>query len=470
MFLNTDSQQAYEINQILIGNLRINFISIILTDGEESVEGNGFLYQTDDKELKIVFFRKTILEEFQELEYFFKKGEAKGGLRKPTCHIKAIDNNKVSYSGISHFNPRFSQNVEEFKIHKLTSDKTGHINRVVFRGKYKIPTNSKYTTISTYKPYKESIVFNADKKIDSIDNSFEQRACEKREMWKIKLPESTELNLCQFEDYLELLILSNHVLDEGLLEKIVHSLDFVLGNKTQLVYYSIKELGTCFFSSNKMYSSGASLEPPLIQCQENKKGNCHSELYKSYFNYIKNVEKEKYQKLLKSHRKIVAASRLYSFNFGQSLAIQIEYLAATFLKDYKVKLIDDSNFKNDVKGLIDYIKKDYETKHNESKEWIINRLKPGTSKEKWSKAKLIGQLIKDKAVYGEYDSWNELRNDAAHGSDKNSKHEKLIERIFDCTEIYYTMLFYIIGYEGNYTKLRVDNYAEDKVYKLPQSS
>jgi hypothetical protein len=469
MFLNTDNQQNFEINQLLIGKLRIDFTSIILIDKSDKIEGNGFLYQNDNRELKIVFFRKITLQENQELELELKKRDGGGGLKKSTCEVKALDKNGVSYSAFCHFYPAFSQNVEEIKIYKLKADKVGQVNRILFRGNYKIPSNSEYTTIATYMPYKESVVFGFDNKIESIINSFEERACEKRGMWKIKLSEDIELNLCQFQNYLELLILTHQILNDEILNKIIHTLDFLIGNITQMVFYSMKDIGACYYSFNSVYPIDVSMTPPLLTSGEPRIKGDYSNLFNSYYQFINKLNNKDYKKLLKCHRRIVAASRLYLFNFGQSLAIQIEYLASEFLSNYKLKLIDDPTFKDDIKSLINFVKEDFELKHSNSKEWIINRLEPGTSKEKWSKAKLLKQLIEDKAVYGIYSSWNQLRNSAAHGSDNNSKEEELIERVYDCLEIYYTMIYFIIGYEGNYSRLDINNYAKDKKYKLPES-
>jgi hypothetical protein len=167
---------------------------------------------------------------------------------------------------------------------------------------------------------------------------------------------------------------------------------------------------------------------------------------------------------LKSHRRIVASSRLYSFNFGQSLAIQIEYLASNYFKKYKVELSDDESFKSDVQKIIDYVKKNDNFNHTDSKKWILDRLEPGVSKEKWSRSKLIKQLINDKVIFGNYDSWYSLRNSSAHGSSNGSEHEELIALIYDCIEIYYTMIYNIIGFEGIYSRPKIDNYASFEKY------
>lgn len=466
MFLNTDSQQANEINQLLIGKLRIDFESITLTEEEFTIEGNGFVYQNENKELKLVFFRKKLIEENQKIEFLFKRGDGKGGLKSPTCVIKAVDKDRIIYSASCNFNPEISQNIEEFKIFRLKAVKEGQLNRVIFYGNYKIPHNSKYTTISTYKPYKESVVFNSINKIDSIDNSFEQRTCEEQEMWKIELSESIELNLCQFKNYVELLILTKEKLSDEIFEKILHTFDFLLGNKMQLVYYSVKNIGSCYYTVDNISSTTVSMTPPLIKSEEPKIKSEYSRLFKSYFQYIHKANKEQYEYFLKSHRRIVASSRLYSFNFGQSLAIQIEYLASKFFKDYKLTLFDDKEFKGDVESLIDFVNAKHNFKHTNSKKWILDRLEPGVSKEKWSKAKLINQLITDNVVYGIFKSWYSLRNSSAHGSSSGSSHEELIKWIYDCIEIYYTMIYYIIGHEGIYSRPKVDDFASYETYKI----
>ncbi len=98
-----------------------------------------------------------------------------------------------------------------------------------------------------YRPFEEIVVFGSDKRINSINNSFIQSTREQREMLKIELSENIELNLCQFNNYVELLILSNQVLTDEVFKKILHSLDFLLANNMQLVYYSVRNIGSCLF-------------------------------------------------------------------------------------------------------------------------------------------------------------------------------------------------------------------------------
>lgn len=468
MFLNTDTKQTAEINQLLSGKLRIDFERIILSNNDIDiiVEGNGFAFQNENMELKLLFFRKTLLDENNKLEYFFKKNERKGGLIKLSCNIIASDTNGIKYTAVCTINPEIVQNIQEISIYQLKSDRTGQLNRVIFYGNYRIPNNSNYTTISTYKPYKESIIFDSNNKINSIENSFEQRTLEKHDMWKIEFSEDLELNICQFDNYAELLILTNKGINEVTFEKLLHSIDFLLGNKLQVLFYSIKAIGECYFSVDKISYSNAIMTPPIICSIEPEIQSEYSNLFRSYYYYLNKSSKKQYESLLISHRRIVASSRLYTFNFGQSLAIQIEYLASIFFKKHKVELSDDVFFKSDVKKIIDYVKTDEDFKHAYSKKWILDRLEPGVTKEKWSKRKLIKQLISDKVIYGNYDSWDSLRNSSAHGSSNGSNHEELISLIDDCIEIYYTMIYNIIGFEGFYTRPMIDNYASFEKYSL----
>lgn len=464
MFLNTDTKQTTEINQLLNGKLRINFERIILSNDDCKVEGNGFIFQNEDKELRLLFFRRLLLEGNEELEYFFKQSESKGGLNKPTCNIIATDTNGIEYTAVCNINPEFAKNIEEMRIHQLKSSKVGQLNRVIFYGSYRIPNNSNYTTISTYKPYRESISLDSNNKINSLENSFEQKTCEERGMWKIRFSENFELNICQFDNYADLLIITNETIDKTIFEKLLQSIDFLLGNRLQILFYSIEAIGECYFTVKNIYSPNVNMTPPIMCSIEPEIQSEYSSLFKSYYYYLKESSTENYESLLKSHRRIIASSSLYTFNFGQSLAIQIEYLASTFFKNYKVELLDDVSFKSDVQKIIDYVKTDDDFTHGHSKKWILGRLEPGLSKEKKSPSKLIQQLINDKVIYGKFKSWTRLRNSSAHGSNKGSNHEELISLIHDCTEIYYTMIYSIIGFEGIYSRPKTDNYASFEKY------
>jgi len=466
MFLNTDTKQTTEINQLLNGKLRIDFERITLSNIDFKVEGNGFVFQNENKELKILFFRSTLLDEYKKIENLLKKNDRKGGLIKPSCNIIASDSNGIKYTAVCSINPEIVQNIEEISIYQLKSNKTGQLNRVIFYGNYRIPNNSNYTTISTYQPFKESIIFDSNYKINAIENSFEQRTVETHDMWKIELSEDFELNICQFDNYAELIILTNKKINEVIFDKLLHSIDFLLGNKLQILFYSVKAIGECYFTVDKISYSKAIITPPIICSKEPEMLSEYSNLFRSYYCYLTNSSKKQYESLLKSHRRIVASSRLYTFNYGQTLAIQIEYLASIFFKNHIVELSDNELFKNDVHKIIDYVKKNEDFKHSNSKKWIIDRLEPGVKKEKWSKSKLINQLILDKVVYGNYESWKSLRNSSAHGSSNGSNHVDLISIIYDCIEIYYTMIYNIIGFEGVYSRPKIDNYASFEQYSI----
>jgi hypothetical protein len=470
MFLNTDTKQSAEINQLLNGKLRINFERIVLSQNNFKIEGNGYLFQNENKELKLSFFRKILLDENKMLEYFLKKSERKGGLIKPTCNVIAFDTNGIKYSAVCSTNPEIVLNNEEIDIYQLKSNKIGQINRVIFYGNYKIPQNSTYTTISTYKPYKESINLDSNNKINSIENSFEQKTRDEHDMWKIEISEDLEINICQFDCYAEMLILSNIGINEETFKKILHSIEFLLGNTLQVLFYSIKSIGECYFKVNKISYSNAIMPPPILSSIEPQMQSEYSNLFKSYYYYLKKTNTKKYDILLKSHRRIVASSRLYIFNFGQTLAIQIEFLASIFFKEYKVELSDDVSFKDDIQKIIDYIKRDGIFNHANSKRWILERLNPGVKKEKWSKSKLIKQLIRDKVIYGNYKSWYSLRNSSAHGNCNDSNSEELVSLIYDCVEIYYTMIYNIIGFEGFYSRLKIDDYASHEKYNISKNN
>ena len=130
----------------------------------------------------------------------------------------------------------------------------------------------------------------------------------------------------------------------------------------------------------------------------------------------------------------------------------------------------DMGFYDDIQKIIDYIKRDGIFNHANSKRWILERLNPGVKKEKWSKSKLIKQLIRDKVIYGNYKSWYSLRNSSAHGNCNDSNSEELVSLIYDCVEIYYTMIYNIIGFEGFYSRLKIDDYASHEKYNISKNN
>lgn len=467
MFLNSDSNQTTEISNLLNGKLRIDFRKITLSRRKNRISGNGYLYQDEDKILKLVFFRNRLISQNKELEKLLSDANNKGGVQDNKCNINAIDSNGRKYSALCNICFEKILNVNEFTLHKIKLVTDNFVNRLILWGKYTIPFNDRYSTLATYKPFQEKVFFDTYNRFDRVEYKFEQLNRVEKDILKLSLSKDIELSLSNFDSYVDVLIESRLEINESTKNKIIHVLEFILGTEIRTAYYSIKNMNICYFSY-KIKHSISLMFPPIIRKQEPEVQKEYSALASCYFKFIDRISKEDYLKVLRSHRRILSAASLYPFNFGQSLSIQIEYISSEFLKSYLI-LLDEETFKTDVKGLIEFVRKS-SFENSKSKKWIVDRLAPGISKEKFTPSKLIRKLIEDKAVVGNYESWYNLRHSSAHGNDTGLDHIRLLQKVFDCIEIYYTLIYFIIKYEGYYTYPRVDDYAILKKYLLPKKN
>ncbi|MBI9067750.1 MAG: hypothetical protein JEZ09_10695 [Salinivirgaceae bacterium] len=464
MFLITDKQQEQDVSKLMNGSFRINFLSIKLSLEKAEVEGNGYIYQDNHKKQKLVFFRSSEVQNDKESLSDFYKQNIKGGLSEPKCKMVAFDEKEVEYTSFVNFNPSCCGNIEKIKIYEINTNKAYDLNRAIFKGIYAIPSNRNHINLSSFLPYEQSILTKNNNKLKQWEYTFENHSRKESDSWRVIISDTCEISISQYDNYLEILFSSNEM-SETLYKRIVRTLAFVLGKELEPMYYSLKNIGSCFYSVNPLYYINSNMSPPLLI----NHGDIASfnNLFIKYYNYLEATTDQVFLRLLKNNKRLIESSRLYLFNFGQLLAIQIENIAAKFFTKHHIPLLDEESFKNDVQNLIDYVNNDFDFKNDKSKAWIVNELEKGTSPEKKTNAKIVEQLIVDKVAVGNFDSWKKLRNSIAHGSTKKADNKKLLGLIYDCIEIYYTMLFYIIKYEGEYSQPSVENGASLKEYTLP---
>ncbi len=467
MFLCTDNKQEQDILSLKEGRFRIDFISIKLSLESNEVTGCGYIYQDNNKRLKLVFFRNSIVQNNKESLSDFFKPDITGGLSESNCKVIANDIGGNEYHATINLNIKSFQEIIEVRVVKLTTNKTYTLNRAIFSGKYDIPSNRNHIHISSFLPYKQSFLLVNNDKPKQWDYSFEHHSRKEINSWRIIISDDCEINISQYNTYLEILFATENI-TEILYKRVVRSLSFVLGKELEPMYFSICSLGTCFYSANPIYSINSNMPPPLLTNHGDDES--FNTLFLKYYNYLESTSDKIFLKILKNNKRLIESSRLYLFNFGQLLSIQIEHIAATFFKNHRLVLLDEKDFKNDIQNLIDYVNEEFELKHNGSKQWIINELEKGTKSEKRTNQKIVKQLIDDKIAVGNFNSWKDLRNAIAHGGIKKADNKKLLSMIYDCIEIYYTMIFNIIKYEGFYSLSSVDDYASKKEYSLPNEN
>jgi hypothetical protein len=84
-------------------------------------------------------------------------------------------------------------------------------------------------------------------------------------------------------------------------------------------------------------------------------------------------------------------------------------------------------------------------------------MKQPRAKDKLLQLKKLGVINKI-----QYDSWSNLRNKTAHAARNKSEgwFKKDIKRYYHVFELLYRIIFYAIGYHGEYT-----SYSDDNIYR-----
>ncbi len=471
MFSNIEQSKIDKIKGLINGSFKVNFISIILSCKQFNIHGNGYVYQNRAKELIVVFFRKEQLSQEKIVQSIFS--ERKGGDKGSICKLNATDAEGKVYTSTVFLVLDEILNIKEFKIYNLNSTIDGASNRLIVCGDYKIPTNSRFTNISTMDCYDyNEVADEAVPKNSKVNLSLSgKHSIISKKKWKIEL-QNKEIHIGIFDGYLDIVIYTTEEIISDLdLKKIIQTLDFVLGEQLEVVYQSIKGLGSQINSKDKMFSSKPRLSPALRLGGETLDGMYQTNLFIKYYEYINRIDIKDFNSLIEIHRKIVADSRIFSENFGATLAIQIEELVKTFFnklwkpnKDEK-SINEAVEFKKEAEKLLKYLEENITNKN--LKNIISERLKKLIKPEQATISKTIKWVISEKMINGEFNSWKKLRNGFAHGKVEDTTHKELIELIYDCEEMYYTMIFYLIGYEGKYHKSQIDDYCKLKEYRLP---
>lgn len=472
MFSNIEQSKIDKIKGIINGSFKVNFISIILSCKHFNIHGNGYVYQNRAKELIVVFFRKEQLSQEKIIQSIFSEG--KGGVKDSICKLNATDAEGKVYTSTVFLESDEISNIKEFKIYNLNSTIDGASNRLIVCGDYKLPANSRFTAISTMDCYDyNEEADEANPKNRKVNLSLTgKHSILSKEKWKIEL-ENKEIHIGIFDGYLDIVIYTSaEIINDLDLKKIIQTLDFVLGEQLEVVYHSIKGLGSQINSKDKMFSSKPRLSLPLPLGGETRNGTYQTRLFIKYYEYINSIDINDFNLLLEIHRKIVADSRMFSENFGATLAIQIEALVKKFFnklwrpdKDKK-SIKEAGEFKKEAGQLLKYLEENITNKN--LKNIISERLNRLIETEQANSSKTIKWLIREKMINGKFHSWKKLRNGFAHGKVEDTTHKELIELLYDCEEMYYTMIFYLIGYEGKYYISQIGDYCKLKEYKLPQ--
>lgn len=452
MFSNNKNEQDI-ISRIIANRYEINLVKIELI-GDKIYTGKGVIYQNEDGKLLLKFFSDRFYTSHEQLINFFdncKIDNTEGGILSDYYSLKGFDENGFEYNckRLSFKNGQDS-NLSYLKLmSSLESNREyGYYTRVIFSGTYSIPENSQTDN--------QTIVGQTFYYTDYY------------KIWELKLDNRVNIVFSRFEDYLDLVVITNEdtKIDYQYVENLIYSLNFVVGIESEPIYINIKNVGYQLRERKNFNKITSMFSSPLIanHCYGDDFTKNHTELYYKYFQFLQNNP----ETLLKFiHKRIVSVGRSYLYALALILSVQIENICKEYYYEYYhsdevfniaikecSELIDSSNIKN--------------------KNDIIARLKGMVNKNSNRQQMSVVNILKNLAEKNYIDPslikpWKDLRNITAHGDyykddGNNSSHIQLYKDVLLCTNLFYQLVFHLIGYHGFYSW---KSYEENKLKEYP---
>ncbi|MET4141991.1 hypothetical protein [Pedobacter sp. UYP1] len=431
MFTNNERLKE-TVHHLLENKYSVDLIEIQVTNGELVFNGKGYIFQDNFGQLKLKLFSDVSYDQDERLEFMFG-----GVVRNPEGEkvseyykLLAKDENLETYKAEHLTRISILDNITIYSIRSpLKCSRTLERNtRVVFSGNYSLPIN-KYAGVKT-----------------TLVESFNYS--ENMEVWEVRVDEGLTLVFSKFEGYLDLMIIPSdeYQIDEDLINMISYSLNFVLGLETEVVYINLLEKGHTVFNRRNLLLAKSTFSPPLIANHHYgiEFTTNHTTLFKAYLSYLR---KNSQNNLPIIHKRIVSGSRNYIFAAALLLSVQIENIC----KDYYVNFyIPDDDF---------YIQLESAIKLLESSgvghDKIIGNLKSkrlSKSRNGIGVANVLNNLASTRVISKKFIiSWKLLRNLTAHGDEIKRGWEDFLASYYDCTNLYYQLIFNLIGYVGKYS-------------------
>lgn len=435
---NKDTQVL--INKIISNRYEIDLIQITIFKENEKLCGKGTVYQNEEGQLMLKFFSNQEYSEQERLRMLFENIDlnSEGSVYSDFYKMEGTDENRCEYCCDQIDLNGFKDNVMSFRmLGSFDSQKEeGSSTRVILAGKYHVPKTGiiSKTIVDQYYGFTEN-----------------------KDIWKIDINDDLMVLITNYESYLDVLILEKENLDFKDVDYIINSLDFVLGIESESVFINISGKGHKVMNRRNILRAQSMFDAPLTS--DHNYGLeftiNHNRLFISYYNFIR---KDTKMKLPIIHRRVVSGSRNYIYAAALIISVQIETICKLYLADDNEK---DKEFIDTLGKCIELI----ENSNIENKERVINSLNGKVTDIKVNVKDILYKLATDNHINRSLiKPYSSLRNRTAHGDNyENDDNRKLSGNIFLCTNLYYQLMFRLIGYEGKfswkeYGKNRLETY------------
>ncbi|HGM5860425.1 hypothetical protein I5R11_17635 [Serratia marcescens] len=414
------------INKILEGTFSIDAYSVIFTQKKNApiiLKGSGSIYQDNNGNLKI-----KVLSELKGANSLYFNGPfAEAGIGKviDDCYyfeMKCIDfeyntwlsNHLNPFAGAKHYDEGLviDANLSMIKTTFIGNENLNYTRFIISPGKVNFPSNG-FTKVNNRNDFIVSTI-----ELDDV-----------------------KLELKSYDDYLIVLFSSKMTFEKEISVKVMQALNIVSGNKLHETIYQEDFNGKVHtvIRSGMLDNKGIILNQPIkttgpyqfddfsgfIRCYV----NFFSGKNDNFFNY--------WWKIYKSWAGSIENSAL-------SLTVSIEGVLNEYFKSYMVTEEDFIDEAKKTKIIIEDLLIDERIKSRLVQN--LNGAGRGTPKNALYKLVTKGVISKDLA-----DCWVKLRSKSAHAVEINGNaREQYIYDYMKCLELFYKLLFEVVGYKGKY--------------------
>jgi len=437
--LTNDRNTQVLVNRIIANKFEINLIRITISKGDEKLCGRGIVYQDDEGQLQLKFFSDYEYSQNERLRMMLGGGKAsygEGGIKSEFYVMEGKDENCREYSCNQIDLRNLIDNVMDFRLLAALNcpEKEGSSTRVILVGKYRIPST------------------NMINRLTKIDESF--WFTDNEDIWEIVVDENLKIFVTNYDNYMDVLIHVIEEIDFADVDNILDSLNFVLGTELEPVFINVINKGHKVQNRSNMLKATSIFSAPFTS--DHNYGNDftvnHNKIFCAYFNYIC---KDSMKLLPKIHRRIVSGSRNYLYAAALILSVQIEKICKDYFSLY---YIADEDFTKALKECVDLICNSNINEKNKITGLLKNKI-PNGSRNDFSVRNILKNLAHANVISKSLiEKWESLRNITAHGDTyEGDEVAPLLENWFFCTNLYYQLIFNLIGYEGLYSWKEFDN-------------
>jgi len=440
--LSNDKNSQVLINEILTNKYEVDLIHITISKGDEKLHGKGTIFQNVEGRLLIKVFSDIEYNEHQRLNMLFEdRGDqnSEGSIISEFYQLEGLDENRLEYFCDKIDMQQHKDNVMHFRLlGDLTSRKAeGSSTRIILAGKYQIPSTG---------------IVNFTTKVD--ENYW---FTDYKNIWMIDVNENFKILITNYENYLDVLINTNQDAEYSDIDDILNSLNFVLGIESEPLFINVNKKGHKVLNRRNILKAKSLFDPPLTSNHNygSEYTMNHNRLFNSYYNFIR---QDTNKKLPIIHRRVVSGSRNYVYAAALIISVQIETICKLYLSDFYEK---DKEFVSTLGKCIELIA----NSDIENRERVISSLKGRVTDNKVNAKDILHKLATTNHITQSLlKPYSSLRNSTAHGDNyENDDNTKLIGNLFLCTNLYYQLIFHLIGYEGRfswkeYGKNRIETY------------